>query len=350
MRRILAIAAVIVVATDARPARAQAGMPGPLVDVGLDGVVTTSAIAQGGAWSPRITFNLSPDVAVMLRGFRVEDERIASDRTQATLIEADVRRQLAHAGPLAVQALAGAGLRFRRDFRVGYERDPATGQYRPVPVRLDRRRLAGVFGAGLIQRAGSALEIRQDLRFAIETDGIEMSVSAGVTVPLGRYTTRRRGQSVPLGDYRLRTGQRVWVTEDDGRTIDGHVGDISASSIEIIRPSGRAVVDMARVRRMTVPDSLRNGVRNGALIGGLGLGAYSVIVATAICECHDETAVLVAATLAGFGTGGGALIGAIVDSFRVGQRTILERPAAATITIAPILTPTRRAAAVAVRW
>ena len=53
---------------------------------------------------------------------------------------------------------------------------------------------------------------------------------------------------------------------------------------------------------------------------------------------------------AGLGTGSGAVIGAIVDSFHVGQRTILERPAAATIAIAPILTPTRKAATVAVRW
>jgi hypothetical protein len=343
------IVAASVIALGARSARAQAGLPGPLVDVGVDGVATASAFAGGRTWSPRVTFNFTPDVALAIRALRLDDDR-RPYRREATTIEADAHRQIAHVGPLAIQGLAGFGVRHRRDFTPRYALDPATGRFGPVSDHVDRNMVVGVFGAGAVQRLGAAVELRQDLRVAIQGDGIEMSLAAGVTVPLGRYVTRPGGQSVRIGRYRLRTGQQVWITQDDGTTIEGHVGDISPSSIEVLRASGRVVVDTSHASRIAIPDSIRNGARNGAWIGGLGLGIYTAILATSICECHDGTAVIVPMMFAGLGTGSGAVIGAIVDSFRVGQRTILERPAAATIAIAPILTPTRKAATVSVRW
>jgi hypothetical protein len=343
------IVAAIVIVLGARSARAQAGLPGPLVDVGVDGVAAASAFAGGRTWSPRITFNFTPDVALAIRAIHLDDDR-RPFRTEATTIEAEAHRQIAHVGPLAIQGLAGFGVRRRRDFTPRYALDPATGRLGPVSDHVDRDTVVGIFGAGVVQRVGAALELRQDLRVAIQGDGIEMSLAAGVTVPLGRYVTRRAGQSAQIGGYRLRTGQQVWITQDDGTTIEGHVGDISSSSIEIIRASGRVVVETSHASRIAIPDSIRNGARNGAWIGGLGLGVYTAILATSICECHDGTAVILPMLFGGLGTGSGALIGAIVDSFHVGQRTILERPATATIAIAPILTPTRRAAAVAVRW
>jgi hypothetical protein len=347
MRLIPAVIVVIVIG--ARSAHAQAGLPGPLVDVGVDGVATASAFSGGRTWSPRVTFNFTPDVALTLRALRLDDDRTPL-RRQATMLEAEAHRQIAHVGPLAVQGLAGFGVRRRRDFTPRYAVDTATGRFGPVSDHTDRDMVVGVFGAGIVERMGAAVELRQDLRVAIQNDGVEMSLAAGVTVPLGRYATRRGGQSTQIGRVRVRTGQQVWITRDDGTTIDGHVGDISSSSIEIVRASERVVVDMRHANRIAIPDSIRNGARNGAWIGGLGLGVYTAIIATSICECHDGTAVVLPMLFAGLGTGSGALIGAIVDSFRVGQRTILERPSAATVAIAPILTPTRRAAAVAVRW
>lgn len=345
----IVIAAASIIVLGARSARAQAGLPGPLVDVGVDGVATASAFAGGRTWSPRVTFNLTPDVALAIRALRLDDDR-RPFRSEATMIEAEAHRQIAHVGLLAVQGLAGVGVRRRRDFTPRYALDPATGRFGPLSDHIDRDMVVGIFGAGAVQRVGTAIELRQDLRVAMQGDGIEMSLSAGVTVPLGRYVTRRSGQSARIGRYRLRTGQQVWITQDDGTTIDGHVGDISSSSIEIIRTSGRVAVETNRVNRIAIPDSIRNGARNGAWIGGLGLGVYTAILATSICECHDGTAVVLPMMFGGLGTASGAVIGAIVDSFRVGQRTILERPATATIAIAPILTPTRKAAAVAVRW
>jgi hypothetical protein len=347
--RLIPIVIVAVIVIGARSAHAQAGLPGPLVDVGVDGVATASAFADGRTWSPRVTFNFTPDVALTIRALRFDDDR-RPFRRQAAMIEAEAHRQIAHAGPLAVQGLAGFGVRRRRDFTPRYAVDPATGRFGPVSDHIDRDMVVGMFGAGIVERMGAAVELRQDLRVAIQGDGIEMSLAAGVTVPLGRYITRRAGQSAQIGGYRLRTGQQVWITQDDGTTIDGHVGDISSSSIEIVRTSGRVIVETSRANRIAIPDSIRNGARNGAWIGGLGLGVYTAIIATSICECHDGSAVILPMLFGGIGTGSGALIGAIVDSFRVGQRTILERPATATVAIAPMLTPTRRAAAVAVRW
>ncbi len=148
----------------------------------------------------------------------------------------------------------------------------------------------------------------------------------------------------------VRTGQRVWLTTDDGRVFDGHVGDVTSSSIEILQRSGRATIDVARVRRLEVPDSIRDGVKRGALIGGLGMGIYTGIIATSLCECHDGTNILVTVTFAGFGAGSGALLGGIIDKLHVGRQTIFDRTRGTTMMIAPVLTPSRLGAAAAIRW
>jgi hypothetical protein len=149
---------------------------------------------------------------------------------------------------------------------------------------------------------------------------------------------------------RLRTGQHVWLTTDDGRTFDGYVRDISSSSIEILRRSGPTRLDMVQVRRIEVPDGIRDGVKRGAVIGGLGMGIYTGIIATGLCECHDGTNVLITVTFAGIGAGSGALLGGIIDKLHVGRQTIFDRTNRTTMTIAPVVTASRLGAAAAVRW
>jgi hypothetical protein len=347
MRLLLAL--LVLTAADVHPAFAQAGLPGPLVDVGFDAVATASATAGGIAWSPRVTLNPTPDLAVTFRGSAITDDR-RSYRRQATTIEAEVHHQMAHLGALAVDGIVGAGLRHKREFRPDYAFDPATGQFGQVSDYIDRYRPAGHFGAGVVERVGRRAELRQDVRVGLHADGIDMSLAMGITLPLGTYITRPADQSAQVGRSRLRTGQRVWITQDDGSTIDGQVGDITAAAIEVLQPSGRASVDMARVRRVAIPDSIRNGARLGAIVGGIGLGTYGVFIARSLCECRDDSSLVVAMAFAGLGTGGGALIGAIVDSFHVGRRTILDRDASASVTVAPMLTRSRAGAMATIRW
>jgi hypothetical protein len=345
------LAALLLVTLTTRPALAQAGLPGPFVDVGLDFLATASSSASGVAWSPRVTLNPEPDLAVTFRGAVVTDND-APYRRRATTIDAEVRHRMAYAGPIAVDGIAGVGFRHTRQFRPDYGPIP-----RPDGVTLgiisdhvDACSPTGVFGAGVVERLGSRAELRQDFRITGHSEGFDASVTVGVTVPIGRYLARRAGQSAQVGSGRVRTGQRIWVTTSDGRTLDGYVGDISSSSIEILRESGRESLDMTQVRRVDTPDSVRDGVTRGALIGAAGLGVFTGILSTSICECHDATAVLVTMTFAGLGAGSGALIGGVIDSFHVGRRTIFDRTAGTTMTIAPVLTPSHLGAAAAIRW
>jgi hypothetical protein len=349
MRVLLAL--VLLVSVTVRPAQAQAGLPGPFVDVGVDFLATASSSASGVAWSPRLTLNPTPDLAVAFRGAVVTDDN-APFRRRATTVAAEMRHRLAYAGPIAVDAIAGVGFRHTRQSRPEYGPRPGPGgvQLGVISDHLDTDTPLGVFGAGIVERLGSRAELRQDFRIAAHSEGFDATVTAGVTVPVGRYAARRAGQSVQIGSARVRTGQRIWVTTHDGRTLDGYVGDVSSSSIEVVQRSGRASVDMARVRRVETPDSVRDGVTRGALAGAAGVGVFGGIVSTAICECHDAQAALVTMTFAGLGAGTGALIGGIIDSFHVGRQTIFGQTKDGTLTIAPLVTPSHLGAAAAIRW
>ncbi|HVT46672.1 MAG TPA: hypothetical protein VHD57_02705 [Vicinamibacterales bacterium] len=177
---------------------------------------------------------------------------------------------------------------------------------------------------------------------------------ATVNVRIAHAQASLPGRSANVGvdalASRLRTGQRVWLTTDDGRTFDGYVHHISSSSIEILRRSGPTRLDMGHVRRIEVPDSIRDGVKRGALIGGLGMGIYTSIIATGLCECHDGTNVLITVTFAGIGAGSGALLGGLIDKLHVGRQTIFDPTRGTTVTIVPVVTPSHLGAAAAIRW
>ena len=343
-----------------RAAFAQAGLPGPLVDVGVDGTLTASGGVSGETLTPRITFNLNPGLALTLRA----DATLAKDHLgpyprQARLVDLEVHGQMAHLGPLALQGIAGAGVRWRTDFtpRYGTEFKPASGStpatmtLRQVADHVDRTSLVGLMGLGAVERFGGRLEWRQDFRVSADSDGLDVSVSSGVSVPIGRYETRRAGQFADIGRDRVRTGEHLWITQDDGSIAEGVVGDVNSGSIELLRRSGRWLVDTTRVRRVEAPDRIRDGITTGAIIGGLGFGVYGALIGRSICECDDLwTPTLLAMTVGGFGAGGGALVGALSDSLHVGRRTILDRDSSARVSIAPILGRKRAGALATIGW
>jgi hypothetical protein len=349
MRVLLALLPLVLVPVAA--AHAQSGLPGPFMDVGVDVLATASSSASGISWSPRVTLNPTPDWAVTVLGSVVTDVD-APYRRRATTIGAEFHHEMALAGPVVVEGIAGAGFRHTRKFRPEYGpiSSPDGGRFGVVSDHADLYSATGVFGAGLVERLGSHAELRQDFRITGHSEGLDASVTVGVTVPIGRYSTRRAGQSAHIGSARLRTGQRIWVTRADGRTLEGYAGDVSPATIEVLQQSRTTSIDMAEIQRVAVPDGIGDGLTRGALIGGASLGIFGGIISRALCECRDGTAITVAMTLAGLGAGSGALIGAIADSFHAGRRTIFDRAAGTTTTIAPIVTRSQLGAAAAIRW
>ncbi len=354
MRHSRTFALFAAVVLTASTAFGQAGLPGPVVEIGVDGTATLSPEVSGRAVTPRITWKLKPELDLTLRGdATVMRDRVGPHTSRARLFNLELHTQMAHRGPAALQGIVGVGLRAQRDDRPKYgwvpnRPNPTFGQ---IDDHVDQVRVVALMGLGVAQRAGPALEFRQDFRLSVDSSGLDIGVSAGVTVPVGRYETRAAGQSAVVGTRRLRTGQRVWVTQPDGVVVAGTIGDLTPSLMEVLRRDGRTSVDIDRARTIEIPDGIRDGTLRGLLIGAGGFGVYGAFIASAICECDDlDTAAGLTLLFAGMGSGGGALVGALSDSLHVGRRAILNRSTGAGLTITPAFGRGRMGAQAVFRW
>jgi hypothetical protein len=131
----------------------------------------------------------------------------------------------------------------------------------------------------------------------------------------------------------LKAGDRIDVTDATGRTTKGRLGDLSASSLEILgpgtAPDGRETLvrraqlgarDVQRVRREE-----RDSILNGTLIGfapGATIGTL-ILFMGAGCDCYTvaSRAPIALATIA-FAGGIGAGIGAAVDASMFERRVV----------------------------
>jgi hypothetical protein len=133
----------------------------------------------------------------------------------------------------------------------------------------------------------------------------------------------------------LRAGDRLVVTEHDGRKSTGRVVFATPGSLTLVVPDGaieqRRVFDRAAVAVVRRTDSLWNGILIGAGIGFVGTEVWT----HRACGRDPECAVYV--RLAGWGAmgGGGAIVGAIIDKF-TGNRVIYRAGTASAIRIAPV--------------
>jgi hypothetical protein len=137
--------------------------------------------------------------------------------------------------------------------------------------------------------------------------------------------------ALPAGPTpRVRPGQMIWVTTSDGRELSGSVRSVSASVLEMTGPGGELSIPLRDVRMIEAGDSMKNGVRNGAIIGGASLGIYFGLLSYGLrCErdCgadYSSTRDTIGAVAfgAGAGAGAGALVGLLVDHLRKGRQVV----------------------------
>ena len=135
---------------------------------------------------------------------------------------------------------------------------------------------------------------------------------------------------------RVRVGETVWVTGDDGREIQGKLWDLSASSLQVMTRGQTTTFEADSLRAVSARG--RDPLANGALIGlvtGVVLGA---LVAGA-CE-DDYWACFAGAGLVYGGIGSGVGVG--IDALTPGPKMeIYRRPAiqSARIRLAPVVSP-----------
>lgn len=161
------------------------------------------------------------------------------------------------------------------------------------------------------------------------------------------------------GDHirdRVKEGQKVSITDEDGREFTGRISSLTADTLIVERGALRAGVPYQQVVKIDRP---RDTLANGALIG-FGVGAAAGFLAmlaednracdpAAWFDCSDPGAGGYAAvTLVGGGLG--TAIGVAVDALIRRDRHIYRRGEATRVTVAPAVSTGTRAAVVAVSW
>ena len=185
------------------------------------------------------------------------------------------------------------------------------------------------------------------------------TVSLGLTMfalPIRAQTSTQAGQvAVPSTTTGVvpryaegLTGKDVRVTAD-GVRHRGVVSSVSATGLVLLEDGTPQVIPFAKVVRV---EKVTHRVRNGTLIGlasGAGFGIWFALM------CEDDAASECAGSLfalaTGIGAGAGAGVGALIHAGRKGGDVLYEAPKPVpTVSVAPILSRTRKGVAFVVAW
>lgn len=148
-------------------------------------------------------------------------------------------------------------------------------------------------------------------------------------------------QSSSTPDYvrsRVAVGQTVWVTTEGEGTLQGRVAAISDAQFEVSMLGRVSAYPWADIRLIEVPDSIKDGMVLGGIIGGLALANMP----------SQRTAGHVA-PWALLGAGLGAAAGAYGDYLREGREIILRNNVIAS-RITPMLFPGTIGVNAVLRW
>ena len=144
---------------------------------------------------------------------------------------------------------------------------------------------------------------------------------------------------------RLKVGDKVWVTDAQGRELQGKIHSLSSDALTLGTDGARtfAARDVSAIRERP-PDSLKNG----ALIGfGVG-GGLALVACLGLAEGSGESGWCAIAL--GFYGGVGAGIGVGIDALIPGKKQAVYRAPgslpSASLSFAPVITPRHKGVAV----
>jgi hypothetical protein len=138
---------------------------------------------------------------------------------------------------------------------------------------------------------------------------------------------------------RLKPGDKVWVTDAQGREVKGKIRSLSPDTL-VMDADGTRTFPGADVRLVVERrrDSLANGALIGFGVGGVGMGL------ACLASIDDEDRGWCAAVMLVYG-GIGTCIGVGIDALIPGKKLVAYRApvpgahAAPRVSIAPLLTP-----------
>ena len=177
------------------------------------------------------------------------------------------------------------------------------------------------------------------------------AVSAGATgLPMAQEQAPMAQAASPDADKirtRVKDGQKIVVTDDQGRTLSGRIGELGPDALMLLVGRDTTKVPYDRIVRIDRP---RDRLWDGALVGRVG-GAGTGL-ACAVAEASKDSGwggfvALVAPPMLG---GIGAFIGLAVDAAIRRDPKLYRRTGPTRISLSPALGPRHRSMAISVSW
>jgi hypothetical protein len=334
------------------PAAVRAQSVTPRVEVGFEASALLTRNRDGLATGPRLVVNFNARTALSVTASL---QPLSSDsplfQMKTDLFLATLKRVVGSAGPARVFATIGGGAEYvvihTPVFVFG---DPPV----TFPATTGRQlRPAFAIGGGVDFRIGSRLAVVLE-SVVVLTERFDGRLSAGLLVPLGRYSQPAPPLASSVPWAALDDGDRAWVTTTDGREIDGEVEGRSASQLDIRTRAGLVSLSSSEIRAIDTTDPVRNGAILGAKIGAGGAIVPAVFISYLTCalevECSAGDVVAVNAIFIGLGTGIGAAAGAITDSLRERRAPVYRRGGSPAVTVVPIVRKHSVGLGAAIRW
>ena len=174
--------------------------------------------------------------------------------------------------------------------------------------------------------------------------------SAQTAAPDTATGAASRSASVGIPAFaRQALGKNVWITADGAR-LRGQVTSLSDAGLVVDEDGAPTTIAYDTIVRI---EKSSHRLRNGTLIGmAAGAGFAFTVLATA-CDgaCSTGEWIGLPAYWAGLGAAAGVGIGALVHAVKKGGDVIYDtRRTTTTISLAPILSPTRKGAAFSMSW
>ena len=181
------------------------------------------------------------------------------------------------------------------------------------------------------------------------------AVSVGATgLPMAQEQAPMAQAASPDADTirrRVKDGQKIVVTDDQGRTLSGRIGELSPDALMLL--VGRDTTKVPYDRIVSI-DRPRDRLWDGALVGlvvGAGIGLAGAVAAASDDPNWGSPSPAHVALVAPPMLGGiGAAIGVGVDAAIRRDSNLYRRTGSTRISLSPALGPRHRSVAISVRW
>jgi hypothetical protein len=155
--------------------------------------------------------------------------------------------------------------------------------------------------------------------------------------------------SIPLFARQLQ-GKNVWITAD-GVRVRGRVASLSSTGLALVEDGAPTTIPYDKIVRV---EKSTHRLRKGAWIGFASGAGLAAVVGIGLCvedDCAGWEPLVLAGFYGGLGAAAGVGIGAIVNEAKKHGDVLYDaRRKTTTMSLAPILSPTRKGLAFSMTW